>query len=387
LPASPPSAGRRGDLVAAIATIAACDIALGLTFSLLPLIMEARGVPAWLIGANAAMGPLGITCAAPFLPRLVKRFGGRPMVFASIAVICLALLCFKLFPSIAAWFVIRFVFGIAAGTLFTVSEAWILSITAEGSRGRVMGLYTSILSVSFAIGPLIIPHTGIDGWAPWLMGIVCVLMSVLPFAFVKASDAPFRSDEGGGFLAFTGRAPILLAAVLAVTIVDAVILSFFQIWGLRHGVSLGEISAVLGFAIICNVFVQYPVGLLADRWSRLGVIALGALASVVLGLALIWTVGGPGLWPVALLFGSAAFVPYTIALTVLGDKFKGPDLIAGSAAIAIMWGFGGIAGPPLAGLAIDGFGIDAVPVALALPFAILLAVLALARGRLVREAA
>jgi fucose permease len=78
---------------------------------------------------------------------------------------------------------------------------------------------------------------------------------------------------------------------------------------------------------------------------------------------------------------------YTVALATLGDKFHGPDLIAGSAAIGVMWGFGGIAGPPLAGLAIDRFGIDAVPVAIAMPFLALLVLLALARGHLVRQAA
>ena len=40
-----------------------------------------------LIGANAAMGPLGIFCVGPFLPRVVRRFGARPVVFATIAVI------------------------------------------------------------------------------------------------------------------------------------------------------------------------------------------------------------------------------------------------------------------------------------------------------------
>jgi MFS family permease len=384
VPAPVPSAGRRGDLVAAIATIAACDIALGLTFSLLPLILDARGVPAWLIGANAAMGPLGITCAGPFLPRIVRRFGARLLVFASIAVICVGLACFKLFPSLPAWFVIRFIFGTAAGTLFTVSEAWILSIANAGSRGRIMGLYTSILSITFAVGPLIIPTTGIDGWMPWLIGIACVLVSIVPFAFVTASDAAFRTEEGGGFFAFTKRAPLLLCAVLAVTLVDGIILSFFQIWGLRHGVGLKEISTILGFAIIGNVLVQYPVGLLADRWSRTAVVVLGSIATVILAIGLVWTVDSWALWPVALLLGSTAFVAYTIALTVLGDEFKGPDLIAGSAAISVMWGFGGIAGPPLAGIAVDTFGADAVPIAIATPFAVLLVLITVARGRLVR---
>jgi MFS family permease len=202
---------------------------------------------------------------------------------------------------------------------------------------------------------------------------------------VRASDEAFRSEDGGGFLGFLTRAPVLLAAVLAVTIVDGIILSFFQIWGLRHGVGLTEISTLLGLAIIGNALVQYPVGFLADRWSRTGVITVSAAITAVLSVALIWAVEGWALWPVTLIVGSSAFAAYTVSLAVLGDKFQGPDLIAGSAAMAVMWGVGGIAGPPLAGIAVDTFGIDAVPISLAMPFVILLALLALTGGRLVRE--
>ena len=43
-----------------------------------------------------------------------------------------------------------------------------------------MGLYTSLLAVTFAVGPLILPWTGIDGFLPWGIGIACILLSVLP---------------------------------------------------------------------------------------------------------------------------------------------------------------------------------------------------------------
>ena len=64
---------RYGNLVAAIATIACCDIAMGLTLQLLPLLMERGGHPAWMIGANTAMGPIGILMAGPFLPRVIGK--------------------------------------------------------------------------------------------------------------------------------------------------------------------------------------------------------------------------------------------------------------------------------------------------------------------------
>ena len=71
---------------------------------------------------------------------------------------------------------------------------------------------------------------------------------------------------------------------------------------------------------------------------------------------------------------------------ILGDRFKGAELIAGSAAFGATWGVGGIVGPPLAGLVVDGFGIDALPYFFAASYAVLVLLLATSRGSLVRAA-
>ncbi len=382
-----PFAQRYRTIVAAIATVASCDIAMGLTLQILPLLMENGHVPAWIMGLNAAMSPLGIMIFGPFLPRIVSRFGSKRVVYISILATMATLAAFKLFPSVWAWFAIRFVFGMAAGTLFTVSEAWIMSGADQNNRGRTMGLYTSVLAVSFSIGPLIIPFTGIDGWAPWLIGILCVGMSAVPLTFLRISEDSFRHEEGGGFWAFVGRAPLLLFAVGTLTFFDAVILSFFPIFGLRSGLPVEQVTTILGVSIIGNALLQLPIGLLADRWSRLGVIVLSAVISAVLAVTMIWTIQSWLIWPVMLILGTTAYAIYTIALTILGDNFKGPDLIAGSAAFAAMWGIGGILGPPIAGAATDAFGIVAIPITVTAIYVVLLIGLGLSRGRMVKGAA
>lgn len=385
--ASLPFVQRYGTIVAAIATVACCDIAMGLTFQLLPLLMEQAKVPAWIMGLNAAMSPLGIMLGGPFLPRIVSRFGSKRVVYISIVAIIAALAAFKLFPSIWAWFAIRFVFGLSAGTLFTVSEAWIMSGAEQSNRGRAMGIYTSVLAISFSVGPLIIPLTGINGWMPWLIGIACVGLSAIPITLLPISEEAFRHKEGGGFWAFVRRAPLLLFAVSSLTLFDSVILSFFPIFGLRSGLDVSHVTLILGVSIIGNALLQVPIGWLADTWSRLGVIVLSGIVSAVLALAMLWTITSWLIWPVMLVLGTTAYAIYTIALTILGDNFKGPDLIAGSAAFAAMWGIGGIVGPPIAGAATDAFGIDAIPLTLCLIYVILLAGLSLSGGSLVRRSA
>jgi fucose permease len=99
---------------------------------------------------------------------------------------------------------------------------------------------------------------------------------------------------------------------------------------------------------------------------------------------MIWTIQSWLIWPVMLAIGTSAFAIYTIGLTILGDNFKGPDLVAGSAAFAAMWGIGGLLGPPIAGVATDVFGIEAIPLTVCVLYVLLLVCLALTGGRFVR---
>ena len=384
MPSTPATPSRTGNIIAALAAVGACDIAFGLTLQLMPLLMDREGWPAWAIGLNVAMGPIGILMAGPFLPKFLGNFGTKRATLAVVVTLILSLALISVTP-IWMWFPLRFIFGLSVSVLFTVSETWILSFSTAENRGRMMGLYTSLLAVTFAIGPLILPWTGITGFLPWGIGIACIIFSILPLLFVEVRDEDFRERDGGGFFGFVRKAPMLLFAVGAATLFDNVLISFFTIYGIRHGLELDVASRILGFGIIGNVVLFYPMGLLADRWSRRGVMMVTAGMTVLLSLSLLVVITHWLVWPVMMVLTGCAFGVYVVALATLGDRFNGPDLMAGAAAIAAMWGVGGLIGPPIAGAAIDAFGINAVPVTLASFYVLLLAGLALSGGRLVRE--
>ena len=376
---------RTGIIIAALATVGACDIAFGLTLQLIPLLMNERGWPAWAIGLNSAMGPIGILLAGPFLPRIIARVGTKRTVLVIIGVLVVSLSAISSLP-VWMWFPLRFFFGLSTGALFVVSEAWILSAATAENRGRIMGIYTSLLSVTFATGPLILPWTGIHGFLPWGIGIVCILLAILPLGFVKVSDEQFQRHEGSSsFFGFVRRAPMLLYAIAAATLFDNVLISFFTIYGISNGLDLAVASRVLGIGIIGNVLLSYPLGWLADHWSRRAVMFLSAAFTVLLSLSLLLTITHWSIWPIMMMLSPMAFATYVVGLATMGDTFKGPDLMAGTAAVASMWGVGGLIGPPVAGAAIDLIGMDAMPLTLAGFYVLLLVGLAFTGGRLVRS--
>ena len=384
----PSRAGERGslrNLIAAIATIVVADIGFGLTYPLLNVILEFRRIDAAVIGLNAAMGPLGIILSGPFIPRLAARFGGRPLALAAMIAIILVLLSFPLFPAIEMWFVTRFLFGVAGGTLYTLSEAWILGFAPADARGRVAAIYGSMLSLGFSAGPFLLPYTGVEGWLPFVLAAMLVAVSALPLLFIDLDDGRHEHTGGTTMLGFVRRAPLLLFAVATLTMFDAVMLAFFPIFGLRSGLDLKTASWALAVAIAGNAVLQYPVGWLADRWSRQGVLWIAAIATPLLAMSLPFVVTTPLLWPVALLLGTSAYAVYIIAMTVMADRFQGSDLVAGSAAFGAMWGVGGIVGPPVAGIALDLLGPPGIAVTLTAIYVGLIAGLLLARGELVRK--
>lgn len=372
-----------GNLIAAIATVGACDISFGLTLQLIPLIQHELGTPAWLIGLAAAMGPLGILLAGPFLPAMIKHAGAKPVAYAAIAIILVGLLGFAFTTHLTFWFPLRFALGVAAGALFTVSETWIFGFTNDTNRGRIMGLYTTVLSITFAVGPLLLPFTGIHGWLPWVIGMVCVSLGALPLTLVNADS--HLGERSHGFFSVFKRAPLLFAAIACATFYDNVFISFFTIFATAKGVALPTASTMLGFGVIgCTLFF-YPMGWLGDHWSRSKVIMCNAAITITCCFLLVAFINTWAAWPIVILLTSTAFGVYVVSLATTGDVFKGADIVASSSAIAAMWGIGGLAGPPIAGAAIDAFGIDAMPYSLAAIYALLFIGLIASGGKLVQN--
>ena len=114
------------NLVAAYTAMTVFGFAMGMTYPLLSLLLEADGVAPSMIGINAAMSPIGILLFSPLLPFLSRRFGARRVAMTAALVTAGLILCYKRFPSLEAWFLIRLLQGMSIATLFILSEAWIV---------------------------------------------------------------------------------------------------------------------------------------------------------------------------------------------------------------------------------------------------------------------
>ena len=348
---------RLAGLAAAIGAISAVGTSLSLGMPLLAVILEQRGHSSSIIGLVTTAAGVAAILSTPFVPMLTRRLGAAWVLLLSVVLGTAIFPLFYVFDSIVVWFVLRFVFSLCLNTAFIVSEYWINALAPAAKRGFVMGVYATILSIGFAVGPAILSVVGSDGWLPFAIGTGLMAISILPIVAGFRADPPMQEGKGGNFLHFLTVVPLATLAAFTVGAVESSIMSFSPVYGLRLGYG-EQVAALLVMAVaLGNIVAQLPLGMLSDRMDRrrlLLYVALGGIASA--GLVAAVSSEKYLLMPALGLWGGLVAGLYAVGLTHLGARLTGSDLASANAAFIFMYSVGMLAGPAMTGVGMDALG-------------------------------
>ncbi len=343
-------------MVAATASVTAVGIGIGLAIPLLSTILEARGYSATLNGLNSAVAGVASIALAPLATPLAVRFGVVPVLLLSIAAAAVSLSGFFLAPAIWMWFPLRFVFHGALTVIFILSEFWISDSAPAERRGLVLGIYATVLSGGFAIGPWLFAILGSTGIAPFATGSLLIAAAIVPVMFA-IGDSPYISGDRkhGGIIRYSLLVPSATAAVLLFGAVETGGFALFPVYGLRIGYSEAETALLISMIGIGNFVMQLPLGMLSDRvrdrrWLLFILAAIGFSGILVLPM-----LGNDWMLTALLMFfwGGATGGLYVVGLTHLGAKLSGQDLAAANAAFVFCYSLGMLAGPQIIGAGMD----------------------------------
>jgi MFS family permease len=347
---------RKHGIIAAIACVAISGIGLSLTMPLLSLEMERMGISNTWIGLNTAIAGLAAIVTLPFVPGLAARIGVGPLLFASVATIAVTMLLFKAIPVFEAWFVLRFIFSAALSAIFVLSEYWINTAAPPEKRGLVMGIYASVLALGFAAGPATLALVGTSGWPPYLAGTALFALAALPLGLARAITPDIGQSNGRSAISFLLIAPAATLAALTFGAVETGGFTLLPIYGLALGFSPEKAALLVSLMAIGNVLFQIPIGLLADRFDKQYILLivgmLGAAGCLLMPLVAQNDITFSLL---LVLWGGVIGALYTVGLAHLGARFTGVDLASANAAFVMLYSFGLIIGPIVAGKGLDAY--------------------------------
>ena len=243
-------------------TVALDAIGIGLIFPVMPdLIREVTGGSL----SDAALwgGVLATSYAVmqflfgPVIGSLSDRFGRRPVLLVSLAVMSVDYLVLALAPTIWLLLAARIVSGITAAT-YSTATAVIADLTPPDERGRRFGLIGAGFGVGFVLGPLIGGLlAGIDTRAPFwaAAGLAAgnMMFGLLTFreSLVPANRRPFRlwSSNPLGALIAALRQPNLRPALLTFLILGIAMNVYPVIWPYFGTARFGWSAQMVGLSL------------------------------------------------------------------------------------------------------------------------------------------
>ena len=372
---------RRLCLLALVAALSVVAISSSLTWPILAESLRLQGYDETAIGLNAAAQFAGIMFVAGSATWLIPRLGFFRTIVIGLGLVAAMLATLPTVRDYSLWFVLRFVLGIGNSLLFTAGDTWINQIVENRVRGRWMGIYNTAGMAGWAVGPLLGSRMDPNTYGPFLVGIAAVAVALAFLLPARHIDVRLRvGGEGSAplarLLAVFLIAPTVMLSAGMFGVIEGGIQSFAHLYTMDV---LGYDYRPIGYAVIWvgavgAIFFQYPAGWLADRVDR-GWLLVACVAIAAAAMALFpWLLPGAtgpwrspaalALWAVVIVWGGTMGATFTVGLTLVGERFRDVELVTANAVFSLLFGLGGLAGPFLAGAAMDRFGPPGFPASL-----------------------
>jgi MFS family permease len=214
---------------------------------------------------------------------------------------------------------------------------------------------------------------GSEGWLPFLVCAAITMLAALPLLLVRGSAPKLEGVPSASAWRYLLLAPVAMLGYFVFAATDAVVMSFFPIYGVGEGLTESAAIGLISIFAIGTIAFQLPVGWLMDHVDAMGIVLVAILVMLCASVSLPWVIPyAPWNTVFMFVFGGTFAALYIVPLTMLGRRFKGADLSAAASVFAVMFCFGAVAGPPLSGVGMAFLGNDGMRWALVLIYALAL---------------
>ena len=332
-------------------------------FPLLLFTLKGMGLSDATVGLVASAEWLGLAIGTPFVAHWVSMLGLRRAFVMSGLIPFASMLCITLTPWPALWLVLIMLGGISGAMRWIVAETTVTQMAPAHVRGRVVGLFGTMISLTYVVGPALLAWIGTRGEAAQFARWVAVALSATGLALSTAvpsirtaPDAPQpivpRLGLPGILDAFRA-APLLMVTGALGGFFEAGSTGILPLYGLAIGLGEAKSAMLLSACGLGGVLVMAPVGALADRLPHriLYIVCslVTAAASITMVLVSMWP---PLAYAIAFIWGASGGALYTLAMVDIGHRGQGVHVVNFTSVLVLSYTLGGTLGPLLGGIAL-----------------------------------
>ena len=334
----------------------------GLFSTLIAVRGAQEGMSAGHIGWMGTTYFIGFLIGCIFVPRLLHDVGHIRTFAALAALASCATLFLVLIIDPYCWMASRFVIGICFSGLFTTIESWLNSGIANKDRGQVMAFYRVLDIVVVSGAQYMMPIFGTGGFTIFGIMTLMICLSLVPVAVGDRSKPKAPEVVKFDIKAIWIISPLASIGCVTIGMTNAAFRYVGPLYAESIGLSLSSVATFISLGVIGGAILQYPLGLLSDRYDRRWILIFATMGAVVSGLFISMIAGeNVNLVYVGIfLFGAFSLPLYSLSAAHANDRATKDQYVLLAAGLMFFYGIGASIGPPASSLMLSLYGPSAL---------------------------
>ena len=330
---------------------------------LMLLMLKRADVSTTVAGLFAATTWLGIFIMTPFASQVTRWLGQRQTMWLASVMPIVATAGFLLTDALWVWFALELLAGISGSLRWVLAEALTAEFAPAGKTGRTIGTYSTLVGLTFVIGPTLLAWVGPDSAAGlwWVLALLVIglawtaLIPRLP----RAHDTDTARVGWRGLWQALLSHPVVLLAGFVGGFFELGLASTLPLFGLTLGMSASASALLVAVSGAGGTLLALPSGLLADRFTNPAhgrrTLMTGCAGLLLLStLAVPWVFQhSPLVWPLVAVWGAAGGALYTLVMVDIGATEKGMALVTSTSVLVLTYTLGGLVASALSGALLD----------------------------------
>jgi MFS family permease len=326
----------------------------GLVGIVLPVRLSLEHVPTEFSGLVMSAYYGGLVCGCLWGQGVIARVGHIRAFAAFAAGVASTTLIFPLWFNPIAWALLRIIVGFLMAGLFFTIESWLNLRSSKKTRGQILSLYMVTNYLASMLGQLLVNVWSVKGLELFSLGAMLLCVSLVPVVLTRVAGPDIDRTSRLSIARLYRVSPLGVVASLGAGLISGAFYGMGAVFGAGIGMSIFAISVFMGITLLGGLSMQWPIGLLSDKYDRRTVLlwVLIIIATTCLLEFALSRTAHATTWLLILtgLFGGAAATIYPLAVAHAFDYVERDQMVAASAGMLLSWAIGATAGPLLASL-------------------------------------
>ncbi|MFM2484763.1 MFS transporter [Celerinatantimonas yamalensis] len=335
----------------------------GLIGLVLPVRMGWENIDTGTIGLILAMYAVGMLVGGIYSRKLIARVGHIRMFAACASLGAISVLGFSLSTNQVLWGLMRMAMGFCSACTFAVIDGWLSDEASDNNRGKILAISQITVMSAMFVSQFMINLAPIDQPTLFVIGGMLFCAGLIPLVMSRRKGPEVHETTSMSLLTLFTKSPLGVVSCFASGLLYSSLMNMLPLFAAHNKISGFMLSLFMAAAIMGSFVLQFPVGMLSDRFDRRAVlfnlIIFNMIASALIPIAAYFHLQVPMMIATGLTNGIFTCM-YPMSISETFDRIQKVDMAAAMGGLLIVYAMGSTAGPLTASYMMAVFGDNAL---------------------------